>query len=93
MESLLRLVCLLDCHILLLIYLSTNDAARETLSIPRMATRLWGKGGVCGTPCVFACEGKRLGGGVDGSCESTFGCAAGIFERDLAFAVMETSEG
>lgn len=30
-----------------------------------MATRLWGKGGVCGAPCVFTCEGKRHGGGVD----------------------------
>lgn len=26
-----------------------------------MARRLWGKGEVCGAPCVFACEGKRLG--------------------------------
>lgn len=36
---------------------------------------------------------KAKGMGRSQSCELTPGCAAGVFERDLAFAVMETSEG
>jgi len=88
-ESLLRLVCLLDCHLLLLVCLSTGDTTRDAVNTPRMATRLWVRVECMGLHVFFACEGERLGEEFDGSCESKSGCAAGIFERDLVFPVME----
>lgn len=88
----LRLVCLSNCHLLLLIHLSTNDVTRETLSMPRMAVKN-GARVECMGIFVFLPVKVRGLGGVDGSCESTPGCSAGVFERDLAFVVMETSAG
>lgn len=88
----LRLVCLLDCHLFLLIHLSTNDITRDILSMPRMAIKN-GARVECMGVFVFLPVKVRGLGGVDGSCESTSGCSAGVFERDLAFVAMETSVG